>query len=92
MITFNIQANNSNYLCSHGPSNNHVSCWTGEECKALVFTIEQARELVNTWPGFLKIVIAVYATPISDEDFKHELFCAKGGSWYAYIPQEETNA
>ena len=84
MITFNIQAHNGNYYRGHKPANKHGNCWSGEQEDALVFTIEQARELVKAWQGYLEIVISVAAEPISDDQFKHELFCSKGGRWYDY--------
>lgn len=82
MITFNIQTHNGNYYRGHKPSNSYGNCWCGKQEDALVFTIEQARELVKVWKGFLQIVIALSANPMKQTDFKHELFCAKGGSWY----------
>ncbi len=83
MITFNVQAHNGNYYRGHEPSNTYGNCW-GDEKDALVFTIEQARSLVEAWRGYLKIVISISAEPISDLAFRRELFCAKGGSWYDY--------
>ena len=83
MITFNVQAHNGNYYRGHAPSNGYGNCW-GYEQDALVFTIEQARELVAAWKGYLKIVISTKSEPMTDEEFKHELFCAKGGHWYDY--------
>ena len=84
MITFNMQAGNGNYYRGHEPANGYGNCW-GDEEVALVFTIEQARELVSAWRGFLKIVIAVSSIPVSDGVFKRELFCAKGGRWYDWV-------
>jgi len=84
MITFNVQAHNGNYYRGHEPSNRYGNCWCVEQDGALVFTIEQARSLVEAWRSFLKIVVSVSAEPISAEAFKHELFCAKGGRWYDY--------
>lgn len=84
MITFNVQAHNGNYYRGHEPSN-LGNCWTGDEAHALVLTIEQARALVQAWPG-RKIVVSVRAEPVSDERFAQELFCAGGGNWYDYIP------
>lgn len=83
MITFNIRAHNGNYYRGHAPSNSYGNCW-GDEKDAVVFTIEQARELVAAWRGYLGIVISVKSEAISDEIFQHEIFCAKGGSWYDY--------
>ena len=83
MITFIVQAHNGNYYCGHEPSNSHGNCWSDEE-EALVFTIEQARELVAAWRGYLKIVISVKSEPITNEVFRREIFCAKGGHWYAF--------
>ncbi len=84
MITFNIQANNGNFYRGHKPSNDHSNCWTEEQEEALTFTIEQARELAKAL-GFLKIVIALSAESISESEFKREMFCSMGGSWYAYF-------
>lgn len=89
MITFNVQAHNGNYYVGHEPSNRYGNCWGDDEKDALVFTIEQARKLVAAWRGFLKIAIAVSSEPMSDEVFKRELFCAKGGSWYDYEKEEK---
>lgn len=83
MITFNIQAHNGNYYRGHEPSNKYGNCWCCEQQEgALVFTIEQARELVKVWKNYLQIIIAPSANPMKQADFEHELFCAKGGSWY----------
>lgn len=91
MITFNVQSHNGNFYRGHEPSNSHGNCWCGEEERddALVFTIEQVRELVEAWSHYLNIVISVSAEPISDELFKRELFCAKGGCWYDYKKVKE---
>ncbi len=82
MITFNVQAHNKNYYRGHEPANGHGNCWAGEQDEALVFTIDQARKLVAAWPGFLKIVISVRSYPMTDREFRRELFCAGGGNWY----------
>ena len=84
MITFNVQADNGNYYRGHEPVNGYGNCW-GDEEVALVFTIEQARELVEAWPGHLNIVISVKSVPMTDETFGRELFCIGGGSWYDYV-------
>lgn len=84
MITFNAQAHNGNFYRGHEPANGYGNCW-GDEEVALVFTIEQARRLYQAWPGRLKIVIAVKAVPMTDAEFEHELFCARGGTWYGYL-------
>ncbi len=78
MITFNVQANTGNYYRGQEPSTKYGTCWSEERDDALVFTIEQARSLVEAWRGYLKIVISVSAEPISNKIFEHELFCAKG--------------
>lgn len=82
MITFNIQAHNNNYYRGHKPSNKYGNCWCTKQEDALVFTIEQARELAKAWKNYLQITIALSANPMKQTDFEHELFCAKGGSWY----------
>lgn len=82
MITFNVQAHNDNFYRGHRPANGHGNCWSDERRDALVFTIDQARKLVETWPGRLKIVIAIQAVPMNAGDFERELFCAGGGNWY----------
>jgi len=84
MITFNVQARNGNYYRGHEPKNGSGNCWDDEQGNALVLTIDQARTLVEAWPGFLNIVISVKSVPMTDADFKHELFCARGGTWYGY--------
>lgn len=85
MITFCVQAHNGNYYRGHEPKNGFGNCWADSGSDALVFTIEQARELVAAWRGYLNIVIAVSSVPpLTDEQFKHELFCARGGTWYGY--------
>lgn len=88
MITFNIRAHNGNFYRGHEPSNSHDNCW-GDEYDALVFTIEQARQLVEAWRRYLEIVISVKAESIPDKQFKRELFCAKGGSWYDYEREQK---
>ncbi len=89
MITFNIRACNGNYYRGHKPSNKYGNCW-GDEVDATVFTIEQARELVAVWPGYLGIVISVNSDePITDDVFRRELFCSKGGSWYDELPDQK---
>ena len=82
-ITFNVQAHNGNYYIGHEPANGKGNCW-GDQKDALVFTIEQARELIKVWARYLTIVIAVESVPIIDEYFQTELYCIRGGSWYAY--------
>jgi len=88
MITFNIQARNKNYLMSQKPHSGN--CWTGEVEDALVLTIEQARALVESWHGYLNIVIAVSAEPITDAQFKRELFCVQGGKWFDYPGRKDS--
>lgn len=90
MLTFNIQADNGNYYFGHEPGNGG-SIWTGDQWKALVLTIEQARELLRRWTGVgLRIMIAVEPDPINDAQFQQELFCARGdGNWYDYVAPEE---
>ena len=92
MITFNIRAANGNYYRGHEPANSHSNCWcscSDSTKHALVFTIEQARDLVKAWSGYLNIVISASAIPMAGEEFQHELFCAKGGSWYEYEKSKE---
>ncbi len=86
MITFNIQAHNGNYYRGHEPSNKYGNCWCSkqEQENALVFTIEQTRELTKVWKGHLQIIIALSSNPMEQADFEHELFYAKGGRWYDY--------
>jgi hypothetical protein len=84
MITFHVQTYNGNYYRGHEPSNSCGNCWCGDAADALVFTIEQARDIAIAWPSHLNIVISMYAEPIPHKQFKCELFCAKGGSWYEY--------
>jgi len=84
MITFNLQAHNGNYYRGHEPSNGSGNCWSGEEELALSFTIEQARKLAKIWRGHMNIVISLEAEAMTDEAFERELFCADGGSWYAW--------
>lgn len=83
MITFCVQALNGNFYRGHRPANGHGNCWA-DEADALVFTIEQARKLVEAWPGNLRIVISADSVPMTDEQFRHELFCARGGGWFDY--------
>jgi len=83
MITFNVQAHNSNYYIGHEPSNHSGNCW-GDEDHALVLSIEQARALVEAWPGQMKIVISVKMSQMSPDAFERELFCARGGCWYVW--------
>ncbi len=82
MITFNLQANNKNYYRGHEPSNNSGNCWTGDECRALSFSIEQARTMAKAWRGHLNIIISLNAEAISDSEFQREVFCAGGGNWH----------
>lgn len=77
MITFNIQAGNGNYYRGHEPSNEYSNCWCGDGEDALVFTIEQAREIISTWGNHLKIVISIKSEPLTDDAFQRELQCTK---------------
>jgi hypothetical protein len=83
MITFNIKAHNGNYLVTHAPSGSN--CW-GDVDKALVLTIEQAREIMddNKFTSYMHIEISHKSEPLSKEDFGRELFCIKGGGWFDY--------
>jgi len=83
MITFNLQSGSGNYYRGHKPSNHYSNCW-GDREDALVFTLEQARAIITGWSQYLNIVIAIKSEPISDAQFKHELFCAGGGNWHDY--------
>lgn len=83
MITFNVRARNGHFYCGHEPGHVSGNCW-GDEDKALVLTLNQARRLCRVWPGYLKIEIAVKSIPIADEHFEQELFCASGGEWYLW--------
>ena len=92
MITFNIQAGNGNYYRGHEPANGCGNCWCGEEKDALVFTIEQARELVSAWRGFLKIVIAVSSIPASDEVLSGNCFVQRvGDGMIGNVPLRKIN-
>lgn len=86
MITFNLQASNGNYYFGHEPGNGG-SPWTGDQWKALVLTLDQARQLVREWRGCgMSIVISVESEPITDQQFLQECFCARGdGDWHDYI-------
>jgi hypothetical protein len=80
MITFNIQYSNGNYYFGHEPGNGD-STVTGDRWKALILTIAQARAIVVARKrGY--IVISVEEEAISDDQFKRELHCIAGGSWY----------
>jgi hypothetical protein len=80
LTTYNIQFRNGNYFFGHEPGNGD-SAVTGDQWKALVLTIEQARAIVKARRGGT-IVISVEEEPISDDQFKRELHCIAGGSWY----------
>ena len=88
MITFNMVARNGNFYRGHEPCNVHGNCW-GDEDSALVFTIDQARELIGggIWGG-LRIVVSVKSEPMSDWKFRKELFCAQGGNWHDYLEDD----
>jgi hypothetical protein len=83
MITFNLQSHNGKYYRGHEPSN-LGNCWNDKEENALVLPIEWAKMIAEAWPWHTKIVISVKSDPISYDQFKRELFCAKGGNWYDY--------
>lgn len=89
MITFNLKAHNNNYYRGHEPSN-RGNCWDDEE-HALTFSIEHARQIASAWPGHIGIVISVKDTPITDEAFERELFCAAGGEWHIWPHRKHLN-
>lgn len=85
MITFNVRADNGNWYSGHRPGDGGP--WDDDQHRALVLSIEQARELVRSWHGcWMSIEIATSPTPITDERFRQELFCARGGWWHHYPP------
>ncbi len=86
MITFNLQVeHNGNWFCGFEPSEDRLGPWAGEQCEALVLTIEQAREIALNWSGCsLRFEIAYTGTPITDERFQQELFCVRDGEWHDY--------
>ena len=56
-LTFNLQARNGNYYCGNKPKPYVGNCWCNNRSQALVFTLEEARNMLNRWPG-CNIVIA----------------------------------
>jgi hypothetical protein len=90
MTTFNLQDSVGNYYFGYEPGNRDM-VWTDDVWKALILTIDQARELMKLWPGRgFQIVISVESDAIDDAQFQQELFCAKGeGRWCDYVNQEE---
>ena len=85
MLTFNIQAPNTNYYRGHRPSNKSSNCWICDKEDALNVSIEQARVLLEIkWISNCNVVISLSSTPISDEECEQELFCLNGGRWYEY--------
>ncbi len=82
MLTFYIQASNGNYYIGHGVGGQN--CW-GDYKEALVMSIEQIRELMTgTWleHGGRHIEVHLSSVPISDEQFKRELYALKYGGYY----------
>jgi hypothetical protein len=82
MATYNLKDSNGTYYFGHEPGNGgHLCCNT--PWRALVLTLKQARELNRVLAVYsLDIVISPEDEPITDMQFRREIFCARdGGNW-----------